>query len=67
MSDPSNETRRTAIAAAIVLLVVGAAIYFLPKVVLSIGAWSPAAGFAVGLVVVMAFFLIFWLRTWLRK
>jgi hypothetical protein len=67
MSDDRNETRNNAIAAAIILLVAGGALYFMPKIVLGIGAYSPALGFAAGILIILAFFLIFWLRSKFKK
>jgi hypothetical protein len=67
MSDDRNETRSNAIAAAIILLVAGGALYFMPKIVLGIGAYSPALGFAAGILIILAFFLIFWLRSKFKK
>jgi hypothetical protein len=56
------ESRSQAIAAAVILLSVGLVIYFLPTLVLWIGNYSPALGFAVGAALLLGFFLIFWLR-----
>jgi hypothetical protein len=56
------ESRSQAIAAAVILLSVGLVIYFLPTLVLWIGDYSPALGFAVGAALLLGFFLIFWLR-----
>lgn len=62
MTDGPNDTRNNAIAAAIILLVAGAALYFLPTIVLGIGATSPILGFGAGAVIILGFFVIFWLR-----
>jgi hypothetical protein len=59
----NNETRNTAIAAAIILLFAGGGLYFMPRIVLWIGAYSPVLGFAVGVGIVMILFLVFWLRS----
>lgn len=56
------ESRSQAVAAAVILLCVGLVIYFLPTLVLWIGNYSPALGFAVGAALLLGFFLIFWLR-----
>ena len=56
------ESRSQAIAAAVILLVVGLVIYFLPTIVLGIGEFSPTLGFVVGAALLLGFFLIFWLR-----
>jgi hypothetical protein len=67
MSETPDETRKTAIAALIILLVVGAALYFMPPIVLAIAQYSPVLGFAFGAVVIFGFFAIFWLRSRYRK
>ena len=54
--------KSSAIAAAAILIGIGLVIYFLPTIVLWIGNYSPALGFAVGAALLMGFFLIFWLR-----
>jgi hypothetical protein len=56
------EAKSQAIAAAIILLLAGLVIYFLPTIVLGIGQYSPALGFAVGALLLLGFFAIFWLR-----
>lgn len=67
MTEDKHETRNTAIAAALILLVAGAALYFMPKIVLAIGAYSPMLGFAVGVGIVMFLFVVFWLRSKYKK
>lgn len=67
MSGKPDETRNTAIAAMIILLVVGAALYFMPPIVLAIAEYSPILGFAFGAAVILGFFAIFWLRSRYRK
>ncbi|MGV8936467.1 MAG: hypothetical protein ACOH2J_05045 [Allorhizobium sp.] len=62
MSEKPNNDRSSAIAAAIIVLVVGAALYLMPIAVLWIGAFSPVLAAIVGTVVVLSFFLIFWFR-----
>lgn len=56
------EAKSQAIAAAVILAVAMLVIYFLPTIVLAIGRFSPALGFAVGALLVLAFFGVFWLR-----
>ncbi|MGO4355344.1 hypothetical protein AB4Z25_25825 [Rhizobium sp. RAF36] len=58
----SPESRSQAVAAAVILLVAGLVIYFLPTLVLWIGQYSPPLAFAVGAVLLLGFFAIFWLR-----
>ena len=67
MTDDRNDSRRNAIAAALILVITGAALYFMPKIVLGIGAYSPVLGFAAGSAIILAFFLIFWLRSKYKK
>ena len=63
MTDDKHETRNTMIAAAVILLAVGLGLYFMPQIVLGIGAYSPALGFVAGAVIILLFFAIFWLRS----
>lgn len=67
MTEGKNETRNTAIAAAVILLIAGLLLYFMPKIVLAIGAYSPTLGFAAGIAIVMFLFLVFWLRSRYKK
>jgi hypothetical protein len=67
MAEDRHETRNTAIAAALILVIGGAALYFMPSIVLSIGAYSPVLGFAAGIAIIMFFFLVFWLRSRYKK
>ena len=67
MTENGNQTKNNAIAAAVILLVVGAALFFMPQIVLWIGNYSPVLGAAAGAVIVLGFFLIFWLRSRFKK
>jgi high-affinity Fe2+/Pb2+ permease len=67
MAEDKHETRNAAIAAAIILLVAGAALYFMPKIVLGIGAYSPVLGFMAGIVIIMFLFVVIWLRSKYKK
>ena len=67
MTENGNQTRNNAIAAAIILLVAGAALYFMPAIVLALGEISPLLGAAAGALIVLAFFLVFWLRSRFKK
>jgi hypothetical protein len=67
MTENGNQTKNNAIAAAIILLVVGAALYFMPAIVLGLGEISPLLGAAAGAVIVLAFFILFWLRSRFKK
>lgn len=57
-----KKTCSSAIAAGVILLGVGVAFYWLPPIMLWLGAISPYLAAAVGVAFVMAFFAIFWLR-----
>lgn len=67
MAEDKHETRNAAIAAGIILLVAGFGIYFMPKIVLGIGAYSPVLGFAAGMAIVLFFFVVLWLRSKYKK
>lgn len=62
MTDPKPESRSSAIAAAIILVAAGLVIYFMPTIVLWLGNYSPYLATAVGICLVLAFFVVFWLR-----
>jgi hypothetical protein len=67
MTENGNQTRNSAIAAAIILAAAAILLYFMPNIVLGIGQFSPALGFAAGALIILAFFGIFWLRSRYRK
>jgi hypothetical protein len=67
VSENSSNNRSSAIAAAIIILVVGVALYLLPQLVLWIGDYSPTLAVVVGTLCVLAFFLIFWVRSRFQK
>ena len=67
MTEDKHETRNAAIAAAVILLVAGAALYFMPKIVLGIGAYSPVLGVVAGIVIIMFLFVVIWLRSKYKK
>lgn len=58
----SPESRSQAIAAGVILVAAILVIYFLPSIVLTIGNYSPALAFVAGAALLLAFFLVFWLR-----
>lgn len=62
MAGGDKETRSSAIAAFVILLGVALALLVMPKVVLWVGGYSPVLAAALGTLVILAFFLIFWLR-----
>jgi hypothetical protein len=62
LTDKPPEGRSPAIAAAIILLVAGAAFYLLPTVVLTLARISPWLATFAGACIILAFFVVFWLR-----
>jgi protein-S-isoprenylcysteine O-methyltransferase Ste14 len=62
MTVPEKKDRSPAIAAAIILIVVGFGFFVLPSIMLTLGDVSPWLAAVVGTLFVLAFFLIFWLR-----
>lgn len=57
-----NNNRNSAIAAAVILIGFGVVAYFLPTIMLAVGSFSTVAAGVVGVLFVLAFFLVFWLR-----
>ena len=57
-----RETRRTAFAAACILLGFGLLAYFMPTIMLAVGNYSTAAAGVIAVLFVAAFFILFWLR-----
>jgi len=62
LTDKKSETRSTAIAAAIILLAAMALLYLMPDIIVRLGNVSPWLGTGFGVIVILAFFLVFWLR-----
>ena len=62
MTDPRSEGRSQAIAAAIILVAAGLVLYFMPAIILALGSYSPYLAAGVGACLVLAFFVVFWLR-----
>ena len=58
----SPEDKRNAIAAGIILVGFTVAFFFLPRLVNALGEISPFLGFGAGVVLIAAFFGVFWLR-----
>ncbi|MCQ1570987.1 hypothetical protein NFO65_09555 [Neorhizobium galegae] len=56
------EAKSQAIAAAVILIGIGLVIYFLPTIVMWIAQFSPVLAVAVGSMLLLGFFAIFWLR-----
>jgi len=57
-----RSTRNAAIAAGLILIGFGLVGFYMPVIVLRLGALSPYAGVAAAVIFVFAFFGIFWLR-----
>ncbi|NLS15065.1 hypothetical protein HGP16_00665 [Rhizobium sp. P40RR-XXII] len=62
LTDKKSETRSAAIAAGIILVVATVALYLMPNVIVWLGTISPWLGTGFGVLVILAFFLVFWLR-----
>jgi protein-S-isoprenylcysteine O-methyltransferase Ste14 len=62
MTEGKEKERSPAIAAAVILLVVGVVFFLLPKAMIWLGGFSPWLAATFGAACVLAFFLIFWLR-----
>ncbi len=58
----SPQDKKSAIAAGIILVGFTAAFFFLPKLVMALGGISPFLGFGAGVLLIAAFFGVFWLR-----
>ncbi len=57
-----NNEKSPAIAAAIILVVAGLGFFVLPSIMLKLGDISPWLAAAFGVIFVLGFFLLFWLR-----
>lgn len=57
-----RDTRNAVIAAAWIMLLFGIGAYYLPTVMLALGSLSTVLAGAFGIVFVLAFFSVFWLR-----
>ncbi len=62
LTDKKSETRSAAIAAGIILLVATAVLYLMPNVIVWLGDISPWLGTGFGVLVILAFFFVFWMR-----
>ncbi|WP_313525675.1 hypothetical protein [Shinella sp.] len=54
--------KSAALAALIILIGTGVVFYFLPRVMIAIGGFSPLLAGVFGALLVLGFFLLFWLR-----
>ena len=59
---PEKKEKSPAIAAAIIMAVVGIGFFVLPSIIVRLGDVSPWLAAGVGALFVLGFFLIFWLR-----
>jgi uncharacterized membrane protein YbhN (UPF0104 family) len=57
-----RDTRNSAIAALLIILLFGTAAFYLPAVMLALGSFSTVLAGIFGVVFVLAFFTVFWLR-----
>ncbi|NVP57349.1 hypothetical protein [Mycoplana rhizolycopersici] len=63
MSGSNDKSGRSAaIAAAVILLVTGVVFFILPSVMISLASISPWLSAVLAVILVLAFFLLFWLR-----
>ncbi|ASY57664.1 MULTISPECIES: hypothetical protein [Sinorhizobium] len=62
MNTPEKKDKSPAIAAAIILAVVGIGFFVLPSIMVRLGDISPWLAAGVGALFVLGFFLLFWLR-----
>lgn len=58
-----RETRNNAVAALCIMLGFGIVAYFLPRIMIAVGNVSTVLAALVAIVFVLAFFLVFWLRS----
>jgi hypothetical protein len=65
MNDKSN--RDSIIAASVIMLGAGVLFYFMPSIMLWIGDFSPALAAVFGVLAVLAFFAVFWIRSRFQK
>lgn len=57
-----RDTRNAVIAAVWIMLLFGIAAFYLPTIMLALGSFSTVLAGAFGIVFVLAFFSVFWLR-----
>ena len=58
----SPEDKKSALAAASILLIFGALFWFMPQIVLGLGGISPWLGGAAALLFMLSFYILFWLK-----
>ncbi|WP_048647457.1 hypothetical protein [Nitratireductor soli] len=62
-----TENRKSAIAAAIIIIGFGIVAFLMPRIMLAVGDYSTAAAGVIAVCFVAAFFLVFWLRARVQK
>lgn len=62
-----TENRKSAIAAAIILIGFGIVAFLMPRIMLAVGDYSTVAAGVIAVGFVAAFFLVFWLRARVQK
>ena len=67
MSDRPNATRNSMIAAALILVIIGLALYFMPQMMLGIARQSTPLAAIFVFVPFVAFFLVLWMRAKFKK
>jgi hypothetical protein len=67
MSANPNNARNSLIAAALILVIVGLALHFMPQMVMGIARHSTVLAAIFVFVPFIAFFLVFWLRAKYKK
>jgi protein-S-isoprenylcysteine O-methyltransferase Ste14 len=60
--EPERKAKSPALAAFLILIGTGVVFYFLPRVMIALGDVSPWLSGALGTLLVLGFFLLFWLR-----
>jgi hypothetical protein len=58
----SPQDKKSAIAAGVILVGFTAAFFFLPRLVNALGEFSPFLGFGAGVLLIVSFFAVFWLK-----
>jgi len=60
--EPERKGRSPVLAAFLILFGTGIVFYFLPRIMIALGSFSPWLAGAFGGLIVLGFFLVFWLR-----
>lgn len=62
-----NDTRKAAIASAVIMGVFAFLFYSMPMIMLAVGPYSHVLAALIAVVFVLAFFMVFWLRARVQK